>query len=98
MAEEKADLWIKEEAGKCRVGLTDETLDDLGTVKFLSLPSVGETLEQNQPFAEVEAEKAVTEFSVPVAGTVVAVNEAALNTPETLNNGAAAAWLIEISK
>lgn len=98
MADEKKDLWIKEEENNYRIGLTDKSLDDLGTVKFLSLSSVGDRLEKDQPFAEVEAEKAVTEFTAPITGEVIAVNKEALKNPELLNAGEETAWLVEMSK
>ena len=68
--------WIRQGDGRVRVGITDYAQDALGDVVFVSLPAVGAQLEAHAILGEVESTKSVSEIYAPVAGEVVAVNEA----------------------
>lgn len=46
---------------------------------------VGQTLAKGDSLIELEAEKAVSEFSSPLSGKVVAINEAADQEPSALD-------------
>lgn len=60
-----------------KIGLTAEAQEDLGKITFATFPKVGQTLAKGDSLIELEAEKAVSEFSSPLSGKVVAINEAA---------------------
>lgn len=79
-----------------RVYLTEEAIDDLGEVSFVRLPKTGLELKQGDGFAELEGDKAVTEFQMPLSGKIAAVNEKVVATPELLNKKPLETWLIEI--
>jgi glycine cleavage system H protein len=79
-------LWISKTSEGYKIGLTNEAQEDLGSITFATLPKVGQTLKKGDSLIEVEAEKAVSEFSSPIGGTVVAVNEAATNEPSLLDD------------
>ena len=62
--------------GTVRVGITDHAQDALGDVVYVDLPSVGDSLDAEGSFGEIESTKSVSDLLSPVAGEVVAVNEA----------------------
>ncbi|CAG1020328.1 partial glycine cleavage system H protein, partial [Methylococcales bacterium] len=59
-----------------RVGITDFAQSELGDIVFIGLPDVGRTVSANEQLAVVESVKTASDLFSPVAGTVVAVNEA----------------------
>ncbi|BBU68886.1 glycine cleavage system protein GcvH [Fluviibacter phosphoraccumulans] len=89
--------WALPEAdGTITVGITDfaqETLDDL---VFIQLPEVGSEVAANQQVATVESVKTASDVFAPMSGTVIAINEAAVDAPEKINEDAYAAWLFKI--
>ncbi len=90
--------WASHRAGVVRVGITDYAQDALGDVVFVDLPTVGDEVSLSATLGEVESTKSVSEIYAPVAGTVVAVNEALTATPELVNSDPyGAGWLCEIS-
>ena len=68
------------------VGITDYAIEQLGDIVFVELPEVGSTFIKNEVFATIESVKAASEVYMPVGGTVVAVNEAIVDSPELLND------------
>ena len=68
-----------------RIGITDYAQDALGDVVFVQLPAVGDRVGAGESFGEVESTKSVSEIYAPVAGVVVAVNEALADNPNLLN-------------
>ncbi|MGX7244751.1 glycine cleavage system protein H [Enterococcus quebecensis] len=79
-------LWLLKTSEGYKIGLTNEAQEDLGNITFATMPKVGQTLEKGDSLIELEAEKAVSEFSSPVSGTIVAINEAAENNPSLLDD------------
>lgn len=71
--------------GNLRVGITDFAQDALGDVVFVALPEVGTALSAGDACGEVESTKSVSEIYAPVAGTIVARNDAVETAPETVN-------------
>ena len=90
--------WASASNGVVRVGITDYAQDALGDVVFVDLPKVGAVVAQSATLGEVESTKSVSEIYAPVAGTVVAVNDALVASPELVNSDPyGAGWLCEIS-
>ncbi len=78
--------WILSlENGNLRIGITDFAQEALGDVVFVALPEVGTTVSPGDACGEVESTKSVSEIYAPVAGTVVARNDAVETAPETVN-------------
>jgi glycine cleavage system H protein len=81
-----------------RIGITDHAQDALGDIVFVQLPEVGDEVAPGTAMGEVESTKSVSDIYAPVAGTVVAVNDALADAPETINaDPYGAGWLVEIS-
>lgn len=81
----KEHEWIKAEGDEALVGITDFAQHQLGDVIFVELPAVGKDLAQRQSIGVVESVKSVSDIYAPVAGQVVAVNEALNQTADLLN-------------
>ena len=78
--------WLrKEEDGSITVGITDFAQAALGDVVFIELPEVGDEVEADQDIAVVESVKAASDVYAPIAGKIVAVNEALVDAPEKAN-------------
>jgi glycine cleavage system H protein len=89
--------WARLEEGRIRVGITDFAQDALGDVVFVDLPAAGTEVAVGGAVAEVESTKSVSQIYAPVTGTVVEVNEALREAPETLNaDPYGAGWLCVI--
>src|SRR5580658_5557527 len=89
--------WVRENDGRVRIGITDYAQDALGDVVFVSLPALGSRVEAHGILGEVESTKSVSEIYAPVAGEVVAVNDALTGAPEQLNaDPYGDGWICEI--
>ena len=78
--------WVKAEGDLVRIGITDYAQDALGDVVYVQLPEAGAVVAAGDAFGEVESTKSVSEIYAPVAGTVVQVNTALDDAPETVNS------------
>ena len=90
--------WARETAdGLATVGLTDFGQDLLGEIVYVELPDIGATVTCGEPCCIVESVKAVSEFSAPLSGKVIAVNGALAGAPETVNRSPYdEGWLIQV--
>jgi glycine cleavage system H protein len=70
---------------RIRVGITDYAQDAFGDVVFVDLPEIEGAGRSRGVLGEVESTKSVSEIYAPVAGEVVAVNDASGRSPEQLN-------------
>lgn len=77
--------WARAEGGRTRVGITDFAQDALGDVVYVDLPEVGTVVAADQPFAEVESTKSVSDVYSPVSGTIVERNPMIEDRPELVN-------------
>ena len=66
---------------KVRIGLTNYAVEELGDLVFINLPEVDDDVEIEEPFADVESVKAVSDVFSPVTGTISSVNEDLLDHP-----------------
>ncbi len=78
--------WARlEEDGIVTVGITDHAQNALGDVVYVELPEVDAQVQAQSEAGVVESVKAASDIYAPVSGTVVAVNEALEDAPETVN-------------
>jgi glycine cleavage system H protein len=91
--------WVRVvDDGRVRIGITHYAQDALGDVVFVSLPEAGTTVSVGQSLGEVESTKSVSEIYAPVAGEVVARNDALESRPETVNSDPyGEGWIVEIA-
>jgi glycine cleavage system H protein len=91
-------FWVKIENGKARMGITDYAQKQLREIVYAELPSVGETIKQNEPFGSVESVKAVSDLIAPLSGTIEKVNEEVTSKPELLNEDPyGKGWLLVVT-
>ena len=89
--------WVKIEAdGTVAVGISDHAQEALGDIVFLEFPKVGRVVAAEEAVAVVESVKAASDIYAPVAGEIVAVNDALADTPEAVNSEPYASWLFKI--
>ena len=92
----KSHEWARLDAdGLITVGITDHAQEALGDIVFIELPAIGAKFKAGAECAVVESVKAASDIYAPVAGEVVAVNQAAADAPESVNQDAYAAWLFK---
>ena len=89
--------WVRSAAdGTLAVGITDHAQEVLGDIVFLELPQPGKRYAQGEACAVIESVKAASDIYMPLAGVVVAANEALAKSPEQVNADAYAAWMFRI--
>jgi glycine cleavage system H protein len=89
--------WVRTEPdGSVLVGITDFAQDALGDVVFVDLPAVGKAFAAGDAIAVVESVKAASDIYAPLAGTVLAVNEALKDAPESVNQDPFQSWLFRL--
>jgi glycine cleavage system H protein len=78
--------WARLEAdGLVTVGISDHAQDALGDVVYVELPELDSLVEAGAESGVVESVKAASDIYAPIAGTVVAVNQALEDAPEIVN-------------
>jgi glycine cleavage system H protein len=89
--------WARIEGDTATFGITWYAQDQLGEVVFFDPPSVGATISKDQPYAEVESVKAVSDVVAPLSGEVIEVNGALADSPEQVNEDPyGAGWLVKV--
>ena len=88
--------WLNMEDEIAVIGITDFAQHELGDVVFINLPEVGDEVTAGEAFGDVESVKAVSDLLSPVTGTVLAINEELLDSPELLNDDPYANWIIKV--
>ena len=73
----KRDEWIRLEGEFAYIGITDYAQHELGQIIYADIDHdlVGETLEAEEEFGAVEANKTSEPLMMPVGGTVVEIHE-----------------------
>jgi len=90
--------WVRTGSeGVVRIGITAYAQDALGDVVYVSLPSVGDSVNTGDSCGEVESTKSVSDLYAPLSGEVVAVNEALESAPELVNSDPyGQGWMYEV--
>ena len=93
----KEDEWVRTDGDQYVVGVTDYAQEQLGDVVFVELPEVGAEFTAGESFGTIESVKAVSDLFCPIAGRVVATNEALEDAPEKVNEDCYGdAWIIKL--
>ncbi|MGO3146659.1 MAG: glycine cleavage system protein GcvH [Leucobacter sp.] len=88
--------WVDGE-GPATIGVSAIAADALGEVVYIDLPEVGQAVTAGEVCGEIESTKSVSELYSPVTGTVVEVNDAAVDDPAIVNSDPyGAAWLFRV--
>ena len=91
-----AHEWV-DAASPATVGITAVAAEALGDIVFLELPAVGTEVEAGAVVGEIESTKSVSELFSPVTGTVVEVNDAAVDDPSVVGTDPyGEGWLLRV--
>ena len=89
--------WARIEDAEATFGITWYAQDALGEVVFFDPPEIGATITKDESYAEVESVKAVSDVIAPLSGEITAVNEAAGESPELINDDPYGdGWLVKV--
>jgi glycine cleavage system H protein len=88
--------WVKADGDCFLVGITDDAQDQLGDLVFVGDVQVGARLAAGDTAAVVESVKAASDIYAPVAGEIVAFNEALNDQPALINEAAYDQWIFRI--
>jgi glycine cleavage system H protein len=82
----KEHEWVLVADGSATVGITDYAQDQLGDIVYVEIPETGKQVAKGDVIGTIESVKAVSEIYAPLSGSVVAVNDALDQSPETINS------------
>lgn len=68
-------LWVRVTGTRARIGLSDYLQEELGEIIGVELPDVGDEIEKDENFGEIESIQTVSDLLAPVSGVITAVNE-----------------------
>ena len=89
--------WARVEGEEATFGITWYAQDSLGEVVFYDPPEVGSAVSKDQPYAEVESVKAVSDVFAPLSGEITEVNEALSEQPEQINKDPyGGGWMVKV--
>jgi len=89
--------WARAEAdGTVTIGITDHAQEQLGDIVFVESPKAGRKVAKGEAVGVVESVKAASDIYAPVAGEIVAGNDALADAPEQVNADAYGSWLFRI--
>jgi glycine cleavage system H protein len=89
--------WARVEGDEAVLGITWFAQDALGELVHFEAPAAGSTVAKDSSYGEVESVKAVSDVTAPLSGEVLAVNQAVVDAPETVNDDPyGSGWLIRV--
>ncbi len=89
--------WMKKDGDVLTVGITRFAVDELSDVTFVALPEIGRKVAAGGTFGEIESVKTTSELYAPVAGEIIAVNDALKKDPSLVNEDPyIKGWLVKL--
>lgn len=89
--------WIRVSGEEAVIGITDFAQRELGDIVFIDVNTVGDAVAQDEVFGTVEAVKTVSDLFMPVAATVLEVNDKIDSSPELVNQDPyGEGWLVRV--
>ncbi len=90
--------WARVDGGTATFGITWYAQDNLQEIVFFGRPRVGDRVTKDQPYADVESVKAVSDVYAPLSGTVVEVNPGLADSARTVNEDPyGQGWLVRVA-
>lgn len=89
--------WTRVENGTAVIGITDYAQDALGDVVYVDIPEVDAEVIANDVVGEIESVKSTSELHTPISGTIVEINQKAIDMPEIINTDPyGEGWLFKV--
>ena len=89
--------WVSVEGDVCTVGITKFAVEQLTDVVFVELAKVGKSFKPKEAFGQIESVKSVNDLYAPVAGEIVARNDALEKDPTLVSQEPyGKGWMVKI--
>jgi len=89
--------WASLEGDVCTVGITQFAVEQLTDVVFVEVAKLGKTFKAKEPFGQIESVKSVNDLYAPVAGEIVARNDALEKDPSIVSSDPyGKGWMVKI--
>ena len=88
--------WIKAEGDVMLVGITGPAQEQLGDLVFVGDVRVGARLAAGATAGVVESVKAASDIYAPIAGEVIAFNDALNDSPDLINGDPYGTWIFKL--
>ena len=89
--------WARIDGDAATFGITWYAQEQLGEVVFFDPPEVGSQVTKDQPYAEVESVKAVSDVVAPLSGEILEVNAGLSDEPEQVNEDPyGGGWMVKV--
>ena len=95
----KEHEWARAAGGELTVGITAFAVEQLGDITLVNIDvKPGDTVSAGKAFGTIESVKTLSDLFAPVSGTVVRVNKALEEAPETINEDCwDKGWMVAIA-
>ncbi len=89
--------WARVEGDTATFGITWFAQDTLKEIVYFDPPRLGERVRKDQPYAEIESVKSVSDVYAPLSGEIIDVNPALADGAGTINDDPyGRGWLIKV--
>jgi glycine cleavage system H protein len=90
--------WMADNGdGTVTVGITHHAQELLGDIVFVEAPDVGRNLDAGEEYTVIESVKAASDSYSPIAGEIIAFNDALEDAPEMVNEDPyIEGWIVKI--
>lgn len=92
----KSHEWVKVEGNTAWIGITDYAQSNLGSIVYVEVHEIDDTVSQFKPCGVIESVKAASDILSPISGVVVDINEAVIDQPELLNEDCYSNWILKV--
>jgi len=92
----KSHEWVKVEGNTALIGISYHAQHALGSIVFIELPTVGQSLKQGDSFGAIESVKAASDVYLPISGKIIEVNQSLEDAPEVINEDPYGSWICKI--
>lgn len=82
----EAGLWVRQEGGLLRMGMSDFAQQRNGDIAFASLAPIGTVLDIDDEIASIETVKVNISLPSPIKGTIIQINSILQESPELINS------------
>lgn len=88
--------WVRVDGDKAYFGITNHAQESLGSIVYAEAPEVDDEFAKGEAYGVIESVKAATDINMPVGGTIVEVNEDAVDAPEMFNENPWENWIVAV--
>lgn len=89
--------WVKFEDNIAVIGVSDFVQEQLGAIKGIEFPEIGDFIEASDDLCKVEADNDFTHVLAPISGYIAEINTELIDDPELMNEDSyGKGWLVTI--